>query len=199
MAATFDDLKQALAQNLESRGILGSVKAKLRAEIFKSLNEDLEMPAHAFETDVMNELIVEYLEFHGFKNTCSVFNAEANIKKPLLPRSRSDICTDLHVDDRAFPADIPLLYPLCFKNLPPEPLPDRVLEPTSRKQENAGIGASDSDFAEESGKERKPRWERQHPKPPPLPTATMSQDGSFDMGYVELTNAKRVEKGVGTN
>ncbi|ORY49819.1 hypothetical protein BCR33DRAFT_713425 [Rhizoclosmatium globosum] len=198
MAATFDDLKQALAQNLESRGILGSVKAKLRAEIFKSLNEDLDMPAHAFETDVMNELIVEYLEFHGFKNTCSVFNAEANIKKPLLPRSRSDICTDLHVDDRAFPADIPLLYPLCFKNLPPEPLPDRVLEPTSRKQENAGIGASDSDFARNQARE-KTSMGTTTSQTTSTSNCTMSQDGSFDMGYVELTNARRVEKGVGTN
>ncbi|KAJ3025754.1 UNVERIFIED_CONTAM: hypothetical protein HDU68_006744 [Siphonaria sp. JEL0065] len=27
----------------------------------------VEMPAHAFETNVLNELVLEYLEFHGFK------------------------------------------------------------------------------------------------------------------------------------
>ncbi|KAI9342646.1 hypothetical protein BDR26DRAFT_859308 [Obelidium mucronatum] len=206
MAATFDDLKQALAQNLESRGVLGTIKAKLRAEIFKSLHEDVEMPAHAFETNVLNELILEYLDFHGFKNTISVLNAEANIKKPLLPRTRTDVASDLHVDDRAFPTDIPLLYGLCFKNLPPEPIPNRVIEPTSILKRNShGIGASDSDF-EKSPENRKPRWERdrwmnnnqeEREGKNKSVNGAGDFDSEFEMGYVEVTNAKKVEKGVG--
>ncbi|KAI8621857.1 hypothetical protein BC830DRAFT_41351 [Chytriomyces sp. MP71] len=122
----------ALTQNLESRGVLGSIKAKLRAEIFKSLHEEVELPQNAFETNVLNELILEYLEFHGLKHTTSVFTAEACIKKPLISRTRTEVGADLHIDDRAFPPDIPLLYGLCFKNLPPDPRTDRVMEPSAR-------------------------------------------------------------------
>lgn len=36
-----DELKQALVETLESRGVLGQVKAKIRSEIFAALDDEL--------------------------------------------------------------------------------------------------------------------------------------------------------------
>jgi lisH domain-containing protein FOPNL len=38
--ATIDDLKSVLVDSLESRGVLGQLKAKVRAEIFRALNDE---------------------------------------------------------------------------------------------------------------------------------------------------------------
>ncbi|KAJ3088437.1 hypothetical protein HK100_008039, partial [Physocladia obscura] len=70
------------------------------------------MPAHAPETDILNELVVEYLDYHGFKNTLSVFSAEAALTctssslstRPNI-RPRQEISGDLQLETRAFPPD----------------------------------------------------------------------------------------------
>ena len=40
-AASLDDLKDALKETLESKGVLGQIKARVRAEIFASLDEQV--------------------------------------------------------------------------------------------------------------------------------------------------------------
>ena len=39
MASNINELKEVLKETLEERGVLSSIKAKIRAEIFNSLNE----------------------------------------------------------------------------------------------------------------------------------------------------------------
>ena len=61
---------------LESRGVLGQVKARIRAEVFNALNDNSEAPpALTNENMLINELIREYLLFNKYKHTESVLQA----------------------------------------------------------------------------------------------------------------------------
>ncbi|KAJ3098868.1 hypothetical protein HDU97_003681 [Phlyctochytrium planicorne] len=59
--------EKAVKESLESRGVLADMRAKLRAEIFKTIHDHGSRPDPAFETMVINELILEYLDFNGYK------------------------------------------------------------------------------------------------------------------------------------
>ncbi|KAJ3404688.1 hypothetical protein HDV05_007036 [Chytridiales sp. JEL 0842] len=115
MAATYDDLKDVLVTSLESRGILADLRARLRAEVFKSLHEDNPSKPDPVETQILNELVMEYLEYNGYQSTMSVFSSEARIKKGNV-RPREEIVQDLAVDDTDYPPEIPLLYGLALKH-----------------------------------------------------------------------------------
>lgn len=72
--STLNELKQVLKDTLEERGILKDIRSKVRAEIFKSLQD--EAPENKEITDenkLINSLIVEYLEYNGYLNSLSVF------------------------------------------------------------------------------------------------------------------------------
>ena len=63
-------------ETLESRGALGQVKAKIRAEVFNALNDTSEPPpALSNENMLINELIREYLVFNKYKHAESVLHA----------------------------------------------------------------------------------------------------------------------------
>mmetsp|Transcript_43124 Transcript_43124/g.69131 ORF Transcript_43124/g.69131 Transcript_43124/m.69131 type:complete len:138 (-) Transcript_43124:105-518(-) len=99
-----DSLSQTIRQVLEEKGVLSELKARIRAEIFESLQFGKEMGVtdaddkHAEHTDkqqaqqsnklqwskhelVINELIKEYLSFHGLHHSLSVFLSETNDKR----------------------------------------------------------------------------------------------------------------------
>lgn len=58
---------------MENKGVINEVKTKLRGEIFKSLqDESEEKPTPNKENAIINELIVEYLEFNNYRNTASL-------------------------------------------------------------------------------------------------------------------------------
>eukprot|EP00913_Durusdinium_trenchii_P011013 g10337.t1 len=77
MTASLDELKQALIQTLETRGVLGQVKAKVRAEIFAALDDEkVQRPNLPRENALINELIREYLEYNGYYHTLSVLLPE---------------------------------------------------------------------------------------------------------------------------
>ena len=66
MTATLDELKEALIETLDNRGVLGQVKAKVRAEIFAALDdEQMPRPELPRENVIINELFREYLEYNG--------------------------------------------------------------------------------------------------------------------------------------
>ena len=70
--ATLEDLRGAVQQSLETRGVLGALQARLRAEIFRSVNdESTPPPPPAPETQLINELIREYLDYQGYHATRS--------------------------------------------------------------------------------------------------------------------------------
>eukprot|EP00908_Phaeocystis_cordata_P001917 Transcript_12047.p1 GENE.Transcript_12047~~Transcript_12047.p1 ORF type:complete len:124 (+),score=6.29 Transcript_12047:38-373(+) len=75
-----DDLKVALRDTLERRGILGAMRANLHAEIFAALESqgaDDGRPALTYENMLLNELIREYLEYNQYRHTLSVFLSES--------------------------------------------------------------------------------------------------------------------------
>ena len=61
---------------LEDRGVLGEMKARIRAEVFHALEEDTEpSPPLSNENMFINELIREYLQFNKYKYSQSVLLA----------------------------------------------------------------------------------------------------------------------------
>ncbi|KAL3995987.1 heterogeneous nuclear ribonucleoprotein F/H [Sarotherodon galilaeus] len=74
--ATITELKCALRETLESRGVLGQLKARIRAEVFSALDDQREpRPPLSHENLIINELIREYLEFNKYRYTASVLTA----------------------------------------------------------------------------------------------------------------------------
>ena len=56
--------------------MLGQIKARIRAEVFNSLDDKTDSkPPLSNENMVINELIREYLEFNKYKYTSSVMSA----------------------------------------------------------------------------------------------------------------------------
>ena len=70
-----------VAETLEHRGVLGQLRARIRAEVFRALDEQTEPhPPLSNENLLVNELIREYLDFNKYKYTSSVFLAGEIIK-----------------------------------------------------------------------------------------------------------------------
>lgn len=108
-ASNVDELKTAVRGILENNGVINEVKTKLRGEIFKSLQDDNEAtPPPNKENAIINELIIEYLEFNNYRNTASLLKTESGQTGPQLPRSL--LCEELNVIDET--SNIPLLYGL---------------------------------------------------------------------------------------
>ena len=59
--ATLEELKNALRETLENRGVMNEMKAKMRAEIFGALDDaEVAKPKLNKENMIINELIREY-------------------------------------------------------------------------------------------------------------------------------------------
>ncbi|XP_028634245.1 lisH domain-containing protein FOPNL isoform X2 [Grammomys surdaster] len=81
--ATVTELKAVLKDTLEKRGVLGHLKARIRAEVFNALDDDREpRPSLSHENLLINELIREYLEFNKYKYTASVLIAAHFLRGP---------------------------------------------------------------------------------------------------------------------
>jgi len=77
--ATINELKEALKESLEERGVLPKIRANIRAEIFQTLNEQQPTVKTELSNEnlVINELIREYLEFNNYAHSQSVFIPES--------------------------------------------------------------------------------------------------------------------------
>uniref|UniRef100_A0A673I056 Fgfr1op N-terminal like n=1 Tax=Sinocyclocheilus rhinocerous TaxID=307959 RepID=A0A673I056_9TELE len=74
--ATITELKSALRETLEARGVLGQLKARIRAEVFSALDDQsTPRPPLSHENLLINELIREYLQFNKYRYTASVLTA----------------------------------------------------------------------------------------------------------------------------
>ena len=110
---------------MEEKGVLSELKAKIRAEIFESLQIGKELGVNNKENEnddqnnnhktklkwskkelVINELIKEYMAFHGLEHSLSVFLSETNFNNKT---KKVDIENELgfQKDDTN---DSPLLY-----------------------------------------------------------------------------------------
>ncbi|CAN0338203.1 unnamed protein product, partial [Ascophyllum nodosum] len=77
---TIDDLKLALLENLENRGVLRKLKAQVRAEIIRTLEgpqSGVSFPTLCNDNLLINELVRDYLEYNGYSNALSVFVVES--------------------------------------------------------------------------------------------------------------------------
>lgn len=82
-----NNLKQTVKGLLNEKGLLDKIKAEIRAEIFRTLENGKEMGIkienneNKYENSeddlIINEMIVEYLNHKGLNHTLSVFISEA--------------------------------------------------------------------------------------------------------------------------
>ena len=87
MSAEVSELREALRDALDRRGVLRGLKAQLRAEVFSTLEDgDDVRPSLPHENLLINELIREYLAFNNYGHTLSVFLPEAG--QPVEPLRR---------------------------------------------------------------------------------------------------------------
>lgn len=94
---------------LEKRGVLGHLKARIRAEVFSALDDESEpRPSLSHENFLINELIREYLEFNKYKYTASVLIAESG--QPVVPLDRQFLIHELNAFEDSKNNTIPLLY-----------------------------------------------------------------------------------------
>ena len=88
--ATVNDLKDVLKEHLQQSGALDQIRAKLRGEVFKALNEGEEeaetAPTISRENLILNELILEYLEFNQYNHSASVLMPESGMRNTRLTR-----------------------------------------------------------------------------------------------------------------
>ncbi|KAI9094727.1 hypothetical protein DFS34DRAFT_628830 [Phlyctochytrium arcticum] len=111
--SSLNDLRDAVHENLEARGALRALRARIRAEIFDIIDdENVSKPPPSRENDLVNELVREYLRFAGYQHTLSVFAAEASLSSRPIPRDQ--LLNDLNLDDTALPPTIPLLCGLAL-------------------------------------------------------------------------------------
>ncbi|KAJ8413611.1 hypothetical protein AAFF_G00081180 [Aldrovandia affinis] len=109
--ATITELKSALKETLEARGVLGQLKARIRAEVFNALDDQSEpRPALSHENLLINELIREYLEFNKYRYTASVLISESG--QPEVPLDRQFLTNELNVVEDPSARSVPLLYGL---------------------------------------------------------------------------------------
>ncbi|XP_033614435.1 lisH domain-containing protein FOPNL isoform X3 [Fukomys damarensis] len=107
--ATVTELKAVLKDTLEKKGVLGHLKARIRAEVFNALDDDREpRPSLSHENLLINELIREYLEFNKYKYTASVLITESG--QPVVPLDRQFLIRELNAFEESKDNTIPLLY-----------------------------------------------------------------------------------------
>lgn len=86
--ATINELKEVLKETLEEKGVLQQIRARIRAEIFNSLNQQGEdKPEVSLENMIINDLIREYMEYNNFQHSMSVFGPEAGMPEEMLDRN----------------------------------------------------------------------------------------------------------------
>ncbi|XP_069021970.1 centrosomal protein 20 [Embiotoca jacksoni] len=109
--ATITELKCAVRETLESRGVLGQLKARIRAEVFSALDDRREpRPPLTHENLLINELVRDYLEFNRYRHTAAVLTAESG--QPEAPLDRQFLANELKVAEDMSSRAVPLLYGL---------------------------------------------------------------------------------------
>ncbi len=118
MAQGLAELRDVLRQTLDNRGVLGEIKARVRAEVFNALDEDEaeDRPRLSNENMIINELIREYLEYNGYRHTLSVLVPETGQPEDAskhLPRSL--MVSEFGLREDGTSEQLPLLYGIVAK------------------------------------------------------------------------------------
>jgi hypothetical protein len=106
-----DELKNLVIQTLETNGILGQIRAKLRSSVFKVIDNNdpsgkeralhwenplAQQVLETTESALASDLIREYLEFYRLDYTLSIFIPEANLKQD--PLDKGNLVSRAEVD-----------------------------------------------------------------------------------------------------
>ena len=113
--ASLEDLKSVLKETLEQKGVLGDIRARIRAEVFTALDNDVAgKPKLSNENMIINEMIREYLEYNRYYNTSSVLIAESG--QPVEPPFDKEYLHKKFSIQGASTGgkNVPLLYELIF-------------------------------------------------------------------------------------
>ena len=106
---TVEELKNALKETLEQKGVLNEIRAKMRQSIFEAIeSDDKPQPKLSNENLIINALIKEYLDYNNYLHTASVFQAESG--QPKL--DRNFITSQLNIIETNQSQQVPLLYSL---------------------------------------------------------------------------------------
>jgi len=136
-SASIDELRSALHESLDQRGVLGRIRAqsrlpasraaprpprarpparRLREEIFHAVDAGADAPKPGdapVETLVVEELVREYLAFAGYGHALSVFAAEASLPGRDDARlGRAHLAESLGLCQDAASRELPLLFGL---------------------------------------------------------------------------------------
>ena len=84
-------MEQSLESKIKENGVYSKLESMLRAEMFNTLDNQPTKVEATPETNMINELIMEYMKFNNYGYSMSVFEKEAGAKF----RSRKDLCNDL--------------------------------------------------------------------------------------------------------
>lgn len=108
-----EELKNALKETLEQRGVLNQIKAIMRQEIYEAIeNDDNPKPKLTKENLIINELIKEYLNYNGCTHSLSVFESETGQPKDTF--NRDTISKELNIIESESNKQKPLLYSILF-------------------------------------------------------------------------------------
>eukprot|EP01138_Halocafeteria_seosinensis_P000233 gb/GECG01000239.1/.p1 GENE.gb/GECG01000239.1/~~gb/GECG01000239.1/.p1 ORF type:complete len:422 (+),score=53.69 gb/GECG01000239.1/:1-1266(+) len=110
---TVDELEDAMYSALERNGVLDKLKSTLRAEIFEAMDDkDLPpAPEKPHDTELADELFREYLSWHDYRGTLSVFDSETGRKEQdKQGLSREYMTETLGIQDTARSRRLPLMY-----------------------------------------------------------------------------------------
>lgn len=108
-----EELKNALKETLEQRGVLNQIKAIMRQEIYESIeNDDNPKPQLSEENLIINELIKEYLDYKKYFHSSSVFQSETGQPKDIY--NRDTISKKLNIIESESNKQKPLLYSILF-------------------------------------------------------------------------------------
>jgi len=92
-----NELKDALKDTLEEKGVLNEIRAMMRSAIYSSLeNDDKKKPNLTDENLLINELIKEYMRYNNYHHSLSVFVSESGQPKE-SPFDRNFIAKELNV------------------------------------------------------------------------------------------------------
>ena len=108
-----DELKNALKETLEQKGVLNQIRAIMRQSIFEAIeSDDKPQPKLSNENLIINELIKEYLNYNNYLHSSSVFQAETGQPKDKL--DRNFIANKLNIIEDNSSRQLPLLYSIIF-------------------------------------------------------------------------------------
>ena len=108
-----EELKNALKETLEQKGVLNQIRAMMRQSIFEAIeSDDKPLPKLSNENLIINELIKEYLNYNNYLHSLSVFQAETGQPKNKL--DREFIANELNIIETNSSRQLPLLYSIIF-------------------------------------------------------------------------------------